>query len=77
MAESGNTGNERALELRALVARWIQAHPPSEEQARADCASLVFLGAEAALASGVGEEEFFALAQDTYRKIATAWHQRS
>ena len=76
MAEN-KTGNERALELRALVARWIQANPPNEEQARADCASLVFLGAEAALASGVSEEDFFALAQDTYHKIAAAWHQRS
>lgn len=75
MAES-NTANERALELRALVARWIQANPPNEEQARADCAALAFLGAEAAVASRVSEEEFLTLAQDSFHKIAAAWQQR-
>ncbi len=76
MAEN-TTGNERALELRAHVARWIQAHPPDAEQARADCASLVFLGAEAALASGASEDDFLALAQEMYRKISSAWQQQS
>jgi hypothetical protein len=76
MAEN-KVRNERALELRAHVARWIQAHPPDEEQARADCASLVLLGAEAALASGASEEDFITLARDMYLKISSAWQRQS
>jgi hypothetical protein len=75
--EENKAGNERALELRAHVARWIQAHPPDAEQARADCASLTLLGAEAALASGASEEDFVTLARDMYRNISSAWQRQS
>lgn len=65
----------RALELRAHVAAWIQANPPDAQKALADCASLIVLAAEAALASGESEENFLALAGDMYRKLSSAWQR--
>jgi len=67
---------DRALELRAHVAGWIQANPPDAQKALADCASLIVLAAEAALASGESEENFLGLARDMYRKISSAWQRQ-
>ena len=67
----------RAQSLRKAVERWLNENPPDGNQALSDCATLVSLASQAALASGASQEDFVDFAKEAYSMVHAEWSKAS